>query len=157
MQWIEKRHEPSQLREWRLKNASDINFGYSLMRQDSTVRDALLAQLLSEQGRLCAYTGRRIGEDSCHMEHVKPQDFCSPEETVSYFTSLPATLSRTEDKIAHMAQTRKATFPLPMRKNFLFLRSHLLARFASITLTPGIFAPVAKTMPQLHGQLKNWI
>lgn len=87
MRWIEKRDEPAELREWRLQNARDINFGYDLMRQDQVVRNALLTQLLSEQGKLCAYTGRRISVNSCHMEHVKPQDFCTPKRKLATSTS----------------------------------------------------------------------
>ena len=32
--------------------------------------------MLSEQGYLCAYTGRRIDADSSHVEHLKPQTAC---------------------------------------------------------------------------------
>jgi hypothetical protein len=72
MRWIEKRKEPRSLQTWRAQNATDINFGYALMRQDRQVVTDLEAALLAEQGYLCAYTGRRIGKDSYHMEHVKP-------------------------------------------------------------------------------------
>jgi uncharacterized protein (TIGR02646 family) len=85
MRWIDKRRAPPLLTTWQLKNAADINFGYDLMRTDQAVRQQLAEKLLAEQGDICAYTGRRIGPASFHMEHVKPQDFCTPAEAVDYF------------------------------------------------------------------------
>lgn len=32
--------------------------------------------LLKEQGFICAYTLKRISEDSCHIEHLKPEEVC---------------------------------------------------------------------------------
>lgn len=93
MRWIRKSSEPSELTEWRSRYSNDINFGYSLMRQDHTVTKAVTKSLLQEQGWLCAYTGLRIDgytnpqeplKCDCHIEHVKPQDHCIPMETVTY-------------------------------------------------------------------------
>lgn len=39
-------------------------------------KEALLDSLIREQGALCAYTMRRIQEDTSHVEHVKPQSLC---------------------------------------------------------------------------------
>ena len=36
----------------------------------ATEKQALLAALIIEQGALCAYTMRRIGADSAHVEHI---------------------------------------------------------------------------------------
>jgi len=36
----------------------------------------LLAAMIAEQGQLCAYTMRRIDNDSSHVEHIKPQSRC---------------------------------------------------------------------------------
>jgi uncharacterized protein (TIGR02646 family) len=84
MRWIQKTSEPRELTEWRSKYNTDINFGYELLRQDSLVVTALVAILLKEQGWLCAYTGIGIDENKCHIEHVKPQKHCTPDETVAY-------------------------------------------------------------------------
>lgn len=63
------------------------------MRQNNSVTKALTEALLKEQGWLCAYTGMRIDgyvdlQDPrichCHLEHIKPQDYCTSDETVSY-------------------------------------------------------------------------
>ncbi|KAM3113168.1 hypothetical protein [Phormidesmis sp. 146-33] len=93
MRWIQKKSEPSELAEWRTRCGKDINFGYNLMRQDNCATKALTEALLKEQGCLCAYTGMRIDgyvdhQDprlcQCHLGHVKPQDHCTLQETVSY-------------------------------------------------------------------------
>jgi len=93
MRWIRKKSEPVELTEWRALNSKDVNFSYSLMRQDRTVTKAVTESLLEEQGWLCAYTGLRIdgyitpAEPSrcgCHIEHIKPQDHCNTIETVTY-------------------------------------------------------------------------
>lgn len=93
MRWIQKKNEPQKLTEWRSRYVSDINFGYALMRQSHDVVKEVVENLLQEQGWLCAYTGLRIDGYTdpnnlqhcyCHIEHVKPQDHCTPVETVSY-------------------------------------------------------------------------
>jgi uncharacterized protein (TIGR02646 family) len=42
----------------------------------TTEKQALLAALIKEQGALCAYTMRRIGTNSAHIEHIKPESRC---------------------------------------------------------------------------------
>ena len=78
MRRIEKRNEPAELRHWRAAHqvepaGSGINYGYAALRQSPAVTDRLLDALLAEQGGLCAYTGRRIGHPSAHVEHLIPQ------------------------------------------------------------------------------------
>jgi hypothetical protein len=43
---------------------------------------------VAEQGELCAYTGRRINEMSCYIEHPKPQTHCMNGEDASFATML---------------------------------------------------------------------
>src|SRR3989440_5576830 len=53
----------------------------------ATEKQALLAALIIEQGALCAYTMRRIGADSAHIEHIKPESRCRadwPESDLDY-------------------------------------------------------------------------
>jgi len=53
----------------------------------ATEKQALLAALIIEQGALCAYTMRRIGADSAHVEHIKPESLCradQPESDLDY-------------------------------------------------------------------------
>ncbi|MFO7031487.1 hypothetical protein B9T07_16180 [Limnospira fusiformis CCALA 023] len=84
MKWIQKKNEPDKLKEWRSRYSNDINVGYDLMRQDHDLVKKLTISLLEEQGWLCAYTGLSIDENKCHIEHLKPQTHCTPNETVLY-------------------------------------------------------------------------
>ncbi len=82
MRQIRKNPEPTVLAEWRSRYQSDVNFGYDLLSGE--VREVVIDSLLSEQGWLCAYTGRRVGKDGCHIEHLKPQTHCERGEDVAY-------------------------------------------------------------------------
>ena len=42
----------------------------------SAQKGRILAAMIAEQGGLCAYTMRRIDENSSHVEHIKPQGRC---------------------------------------------------------------------------------
>ncbi|MDZ8069728.1 MAG: hypothetical protein RMY64_29660 [Nostoc sp. DedQUE08] len=97
MRWIQKKNEPHELTEWRIRYAKDNNFGYDLMRQDKNVTKVVTESLVEEQGWLCAYSGMRIESYQdienngtkyhvwcCHIDHVKAQDYCTAEETVIY-------------------------------------------------------------------------
>jgi uncharacterized protein (TIGR02646 family) len=89
MRKIEKRTEPVELRQWRAANQPDargggINYGYDLLRKSPAVVDRLMESLLTEQGGLCAYTGRRIGRTSAHVEHLVAQTHCERGQDVSY-------------------------------------------------------------------------
>jgi len=82
MRQIQKRHEPHRLTQFRAAYQSDPNFNYDLI--DASLRKEIRQALMAEQRGLCAYTGRRIDEDSCHIEHLKPQKHCLKGEDVSY-------------------------------------------------------------------------
>lgn len=84
MRWIQKSNEPRPLVEWRNRYRNDVNFGYSLMRGDHEVVNAINHSLLMEQGSICAYTGRRIRQGSFHIEHLKAQAHCQRGEDVDY-------------------------------------------------------------------------
>ena len=42
----------------------------------SAQKELILAAMIAEQGGLCAYTMRRIDNNSSHVEHIKPQSRC---------------------------------------------------------------------------------
>jgi len=71
-----------ELSQWRAANAGTPNCSYRHLSSDAHA--AVKASLLAEQGCLCAYTGHRIGPDSCHIEHLKPQEHCTAAESVDY-------------------------------------------------------------------------
>jgi uncharacterized protein (TIGR02646 family) len=82
MKRIRKTHAPQALSDW-IKENKDLNCKYDdLVGNPAHV--ALKAQLLKEQGYLCAYTGKRICVDTSHIEHLKPQNKCIDLEDVDY-------------------------------------------------------------------------
>ena len=86
MRHIQKRNEPQSLTQWRAAYQNDPNFGYLLI--EASLRREIRQALVAEQGGLCAYTGRRINEASCHIEHPKPQAHCMNGEDVSFANML---------------------------------------------------------------------
>ena len=48
----------------------------------ATEKQTLLAALITEQGALCASV-RRIGADSAHIEHIKPESHCRADQPES--------------------------------------------------------------------------
>lgn len=117
MRWIQKNNEPTQLQEWRSRYGSDINFDYQLMRQDHNVTNVVKESLLQEQGWLCAYTGRRIESNSCHIEHVKAQAHCERGEDVQY-TNLVACYPAPNTVEAPYGAHQKKDWPSPSERSF---------------------------------------
>jgi uncharacterized protein (TIGR02646 family) len=77
MREIRKGHEPRELQEYRCK--PDAVYDGPLFTSRSTpnkksVKDIIRSQLLSEQGWLCAYCMKRIGDTEMKVEHWHCQD-----------------------------------------------------------------------------------
>jgi uncharacterized protein (TIGR02646 family) len=115
MRWIQKNSEPLELKEWRSRFSSDINFDYKLMRQDHKVTNAVIETLLKEQGWICAYTGKRIESDSCHIEHVKAQAHCERGEDVQY-TNLVACYPAPNTGECSYGAHQKKDWPSPLER-----------------------------------------
>lgn len=86
MKHISKGRPPAALRNWERSNAGLPGLQYGSHGFPHTdVKRALL----KEQGSICAYTMIRIGTDSSHVEHLKPQTVSHsegrPEETFDYY------------------------------------------------------------------------
>jgi uncharacterized protein (TIGR02646 family) len=86
MRHIQKNTEPQSLTQWRAAYQHDPNFGYRLI--EAGLRGEIQQALMAEQGWLCAYTGCRIDETNCHIEHPKPQVHCMNGEDVSFANML---------------------------------------------------------------------
>src|SRR5690606_5450635 len=83
---ISKKNPPKALVDWLRENQGlDQSYGALL---GTPAHAALKQQLIREQGYLCAYTGRGITEDTCHVEHLKPQNRCEGREDVEYHNVL---------------------------------------------------------------------
>lgn len=109
MRKIQKSTEPRELTEWRTTNKSDINFGYSLI--DANLRRTILEALVAEQRSLCAYSGRRITATTCHVEHEKAQEHCSPDETVAYANMRACVPAPNTAELPYGAQPKKSWPP----------------------------------------------
>lgn len=82
MRQINEGAEPAELTAWKAQNRALPNYCYASLTAAHrlTVRTALVA----EQRGLCAYTGRRIDVESCHIEHLRPQAHCGVGEDIDY-------------------------------------------------------------------------
>lgn len=120
MRWIQKRNEPRELTEWRARYKNDTNFGYDLLRGSRDVIKTVTDSLLTEQGWLCAYTGLRIDENRCHIEHIKAQDYCTPEETVQYTNILACCPAPNPQAATSYGAEKKGNWP-PPEEQYLFV------------------------------------
>lgn len=85
MKRIKKTHPPKLLRQWIEECSDEPNFSYKAgLNSLPAVKAELLEQLIAEQHYLCAYAGVRIEVESCHIEHLKPQNKCEKGEDVAY-------------------------------------------------------------------------
>lgn len=82
MKRIRKTHPPASLRAWVAINRDLPNFNYGAL--PANTKAELKTKLISEQGFICAYTGREIQDDTSHIEHLKPQNKCAVGEDVEY-------------------------------------------------------------------------
>jgi uncharacterized protein (TIGR02646 family) len=85
MKHIQKAGAPRGYSQWCATVAGTNTADYREL--PATEKQALLAALITEQGALCAYTMRRIGADSAHVEHIKPESRCrsdQPESDLDY-------------------------------------------------------------------------
>jgi uncharacterized protein (TIGR02646 family) len=71
MKHIVKQAEPAAFTMWKTGRNSDWQPTYNDLPRDvkKTVKDALMI----EQGYLCCYCERRLGDDDSHIEHFRPQ------------------------------------------------------------------------------------
>jgi uncharacterized protein (TIGR02646 family) len=86
---------PAELINWTAQQrAAEIYFNFETLgrvvisEEERDVKAAILSQRLKDQGYLCAYTLRRISENTAHLEHIIPRTVSyaanRPEETVTY-------------------------------------------------------------------------
>jgi len=82
MRQINKGAEPAVMTAWKATNRALPNYSYASL--SAAHRDEIRTALVAEQRGLCAYTGRRIENSTCHIEHLRPQCHCRPGEDVDY-------------------------------------------------------------------------
>ena len=81
MKYIQKAGCPHGYSQWCTAVAGTNKADYREL--PATEKHVLLAALITEQGALCAYTMRRIGADSAHVEHIKPESRCRADQPQS--------------------------------------------------------------------------
>lgn len=76
MKRIIKGNEPASFIQFKQENErAGIRLRYDT-HLGSTQRTPIKEALLKEQGYICAYTLKRISKDTCHIEHLKPEELC---------------------------------------------------------------------------------
>ncbi len=81
MRYIQKATEPASLTAWKVLANADWQPIYSNLRGQE--KQDLYDALLQEQGYTCCYCGMRISQNSCHIEHLKPQSLF-PDQDLDY-------------------------------------------------------------------------
>lgn len=108
MKYIRKGTPPAELRRWfedqPIENGQRLNCGYRQMPGE--VKSTVKQRLLEEQGGLCCYTGRRVNEQSSHIEHFKPQSLCREHEDIDYNNLLAAFPGDKERRCAYGAHAK---------------------------------------------------
>ena len=77
MKYIQKTGCPHSYSKWCTEVAEPNNYGWSEV--PSVQKNLILEAMIADQGGLCAYTMRRISNNSSHVEHIKPQSRCQEE------------------------------------------------------------------------------
>ncbi|MFT5328930.1 MAG: hypothetical protein ACI9KA_000007 [Parasphingorhabdus sp.] len=104
MRQIKKQAPPAALTEWIAANQNGPNCGYGSV--SSELRKIIRESLVAEQGCLCAYSGRKIDVDSCHIEHLKPQAHCQGNEDVTYRNLVAAVPTPNAPKLPYGAHLK---------------------------------------------------
>jgi uncharacterized protein (TIGR02646 family) len=111
MKRITKLQPPHELIAWRQQKAINaegkpMHWGYDDM--PGSLRQKVKESLLREQGGICCYIGRRITLQTSHIEHLKPQSFCTNHEDTDYSNLLAAfPEANAQKECAYGARRRK--------------------------------------------------
>lgn len=81
MKHIQKTGSPHGYSQWCAAVAGTNKANYREI--PAPEKHVLLTALITEQGALCAYTMRRIGAESAHVEHIKPESRYRAEQPES--------------------------------------------------------------------------
>jgi uncharacterized protein (TIGR02646 family) len=101
MRQISKGAEPAVLTQWKAQNRALPTYCYGSLSADHR---------LAIRTSLCAYTGRRIGVESCHIEHLRPQAHCGHGEDVDYRNLVAGVPAPNTPKLPYGAH-RKGAWP----------------------------------------------
>lgn len=117
MRQINKGAEPNVMTAWKAANRTLPNYCYASL--SAVHRDEIRAALVTEQRGLCAYTGRRIENSSCHIEHLRPQCHCGPGDDVDYRNLVAGVPAPNTPRLTYGAH-KKDSWP-PIHNEYLFV------------------------------------
>jgi uncharacterized protein (TIGR02646 family) len=106
MRHICKGKEPEKFSAWKAIACNTSNYHYRYLQNPE--KRELHQELLQQQGYICCYCERQIELMNSHIEHLKPQKYCTNEETID-FTNLLACCQgegETSPKPEHCGQKR---------------------------------------------------
>ncbi|MGS2719344.1 retron system putative HNH endonuclease [Paraglaciecola aestuariivivens] len=72
MKQITKRNEPQELLDWKALENDDWKPSFDNLQGNE--KRAVRNSLLAEQGYICCYCNKDIGDDDFHIEHFRPQE-----------------------------------------------------------------------------------
>lgn len=78
MKYLQKGGVPHEYRKWCREVRGTDKEDYREM--PSAMKAVILAALVRDQGEICAYTMKRIGPSSSHIEHIKPESLCRTDQ-----------------------------------------------------------------------------
>ncbi len=111
MRQINKGAEPGVMTEWKAANRALPNYCYASL--SAAHRDKIRTALVAEQRGLCAYTGRRIENGTCHIEHLRPQCHCGPGEDVDYRNLVAGVPAPNTPRLPYGAHKKDSWPPIP--------------------------------------------
>ncbi|KEO82444.1 retron system putative HNH endonuclease [Tumebacillus flagellatus] len=121
MKYIQKRTEPQEFVDWKTDFPS-WNDGRAANYDDlqNPLKNQVKQSLIEEQGKICCYCGMRIDARNTHIEHLKPQQHCTPEESVDYHNIVAS--CEGENKKVHCGHNKhnwhdEALFVSPLHEN----------------------------------------
>ena len=129
MRAIRKRAAPAALDEWRRERQEQNDpvlhpFNYASMRRNKTVLTQVENGLFSEQGGLCAYTGRQIVREErwgagFHIEHLNAQDHCQDGggEDCEYTNMVACWPAPNQRQNIEYGAVQKKNWPLPEERD----------------------------------------
>jgi uncharacterized protein (TIGR02646 family) len=111
MRQINKGAEPGVMTAWKAANRALPNYCYASL--SAAHRDEIRTALVAEQRGLCAYTGRRIENSTCHIEHLRPQCHCGPGEDVDYRNLVAGVPAPNTPRLPYGAHKKDSWPPIP--------------------------------------------
>jgi uncharacterized protein (TIGR02646 family) len=123
---IKKGKEPNELIEYRKSpNPSYQDMHGAKMKSGKNVYDVVLAQLINEQGHLCAYCMRRIPERKSNpaatIEHIEPQSSTGEDMRLNYKNMLAVCSGNrnSNDDEKKTCDARRGSLPIEKQKLYI--------------------------------------